>query len=309
MAGVATAVAATAGRVPVVGFVGLGALGGRMARRILDAGYDVVVHNRTPARAEALGRAGARVAGTPAEVAEAADIVCGCLLDGAAVEEVYLGERGLISAARRGQVFVEHGTFAPALAREVAERLAERGAAFLDAPVTGGPEGADAGTLTIMVGGPADALARAGGVLALYAGSLIHIGPAGAGLELKLVNQMLVSSHVAAAAEAAAVLRRRGLPLDLAYETLTSGWAGSAMLERCLARVLDGSLGESEATIAGLIEPQRLAAELADQAGIPLSLLPPVAALFRRARDDGHGRLDLAALVTTVEDTVLAPDH
>jgi 3-hydroxyisobutyrate dehydrogenase-like beta-hydroxyacid dehydrogenase len=113
---------------------------------------------------------------------------------------------------------------------------------------------------------------------------------------------MLVSAHVAAAAEAAAILRARRIPLDLAYETLTSGWAGSAMLERSLARVLDGALGASEVTIAGLIEPQRLAAELAEQAGVPLALLPPVVELFLRARDGGYGGLDLAALLAIIED-------
>jgi 3-hydroxyisobutyrate dehydrogenase-like beta-hydroxyacid dehydrogenase len=273
-----------------------------MARRILESGHRLVVYNRTAARTEALRRAGARIAATPAEVAERADLVFGCLLDGAAVEQVYAGEDGLIGASRPGQVFVEHGTFAPALARDLAARLAERGAAFLDAPVTGGPDGADAGTLTAMVGGAAGALDQAGGVLKSYAGRVLHIGASGAGLELKLVNQMLVSSHVAAAAEAAAILRARRIPLDLAYETLTSGWAGSAMLERCLARVLDGELGASEVTIAGLIEPQRLAAQLADQAGVPLAVLAPVAELFLRARDGGHGGRDLAALVAAVED-------
>jgi 3-hydroxyisobutyrate dehydrogenase-like beta-hydroxyacid dehydrogenase len=281
--------------VSVVGFLGLGAMGGRMAARILDGGHDLIVYNRTPGRAQGLG---ARVAATPAEVAQEADLVFGCLLDGPAVEEVY---GGLLAVVRPGQVFVEHATFAPALARDLAARLAARGAALLDAPVSGGPEGASAGTLTVMVGGPDEALARVSDVLRRYAGKVCHVGPSGAGLELKLVNQLLVSCHVAAVAEAAAVLRRRGLPLDVAYDVLTSGWAASTMLERSLRRIRDGQLAESEATIAGLIEPQRLAAELAQQSGVPLSVLPQVAELFRRAGRQGHGSLDLAALVTTVE--------
>src|SRR5882757_2919062 len=218
-----------------------------MARRVLAAGHPLVVYNRTPAKAAELARAGARTAATPAQVVEEADLVCACLLDGAAIEEVYHGPAGMVAAARPGQVFVEHATFAPGLARDLARALAERGAAFLDAPVTGGPEGADAGTLTVMVGGPAEALERAGDVLKSYAGRVLHIGAAGAGLELKLVNQLLVSAHAAAAAEAAAILRSRRIPLDLAYETLTSGWADSRMLDRSLTRILDGSLDESGA--------------------------------------------------------------
>jgi 3-hydroxyisobutyrate dehydrogenase-like beta-hydroxyacid dehydrogenase len=285
----------------IVGFAGLGAMGSRMAVRLAEAGHEVIVYNRMAAKSEALRRPGIRVARTPAELAAEAEVVCGCLLDGPAIEDVYLGSEGLLGGTRPGQVFVEHGTFAPSLATQLADRIAARGAKFLDAPVTGGPEGAAAGTLAAMVGGSAEALDRVSGVIGSYAAKIRHIGPSGAGLELKLVNQMLVSSHVAAAAEAAAILRKRGIPLDVAYETLTSGWARSAMLERCLARVRDGQLVESEATIAGLLEPQRLAAELAAEVGVPLDLLPRVMDLFRRASDIGHGALDLAALVTTVE--------
>jgi len=286
---------------PVVGFVGLGAMGARMAARLVQSGYRLVVYNRSPGPAEAMRRLGAIVAVTPADLARAADIVCGCLLDGSAVEHVYAGEDGLLGASREGHIFVEHGTFAPALAQRLAESCARRGASFRDAPVTGGPEGAAAGTLTAMVGGASAAVARATPVISCYAGRVRHAGGSGAGLQLKLVNQLLVSVHVAAAAEGSALLRRLGLPLDVAVDVLTSGWAASPMLERSLQRIRSGELDESDATIGGLLVPQQLVTDLADDAGLALSVLPAAMRLFRAACADGLAGHDLAALVTTVE--------
>ena len=284
-------------RSTVVGFVGLGAMGSRMAARLLEAGYPLVVYNRSPERAAALGAAGAEAVATPAQVAERAQIVCGCLLDGDAIEQVYGGPDGLISRSRRGQVYVEHGTFAPSLARDVAARLGARGATFLDAPVTGGPEAASSGNLTMMIGGSAEALKKVSDVLGSYAARIRYIGDSGAGLELKLVNQLLVSCHVVAAAEAIAILRQLRLPLDVASEVLNAGWAASAMLDRSLTRHRNELSEESDVTIGGLVEPQRLAAQLAAGLGLDLTLLPTVAKLFADASMNGMAKKDLAALV------------
>lgn len=291
-------------RSTVVGFVGLGAMGSRMAARLLEAGYPLVVYNRSPERAAALDAARSEAVATPAQVAERAEIVCGCLLDGDAIEQVYGGPDGLISRSRRGQVYVEHGTFAPDLARDVAARLGARGATFLDAPVTGGPEAASSGNLTMMIGGPAEALPRVSDVLGSYAARIRYIGDSGAGLELKLVNQLLVSCHVAAAAEAIAILRQLRLPLDVASEVLNAGWAASAMLDRSLTRHRDELSEESDVTIGGLVEPQRLAAQLAAGLGLDLTLLPTVAKLFADASMNGMAKKDLAALVRMFQDEV-----
>src|SRR4051794_29847192 len=138
---------------PRVGFVGLGAMGSRMAARLVDAGYDVIVHNRTRHREADLVRRGARSAASPRALVPDVNIVVSCLLDDDAVREVYLGPAGMAAAARPGQVFIEHATFSPALAREIEAAVRVSGASFLDAPVSGGPEGASTGTLTAMVGG------------------------------------------------------------------------------------------------------------------------------------------------------------
>jgi 3-hydroxyisobutyrate dehydrogenase-like beta-hydroxyacid dehydrogenase len=272
-----------------------------MALRLLDTGYPVIAYNRTRERAADVESAGAVIASTPDEVADRAQVICGCLLDGHAVEQVYTADNGLIGASRSGQVFVEHGTFAPELAVDLNGLLQRRGAAFLDAPVTGGPEAATSGTLTAMVGGEATAVAEMTDVLRAYAGRVCHIGGSGTGLQLKLVNQLLVSCHVAAAAEATALLQRLGLPIEAASEVLNSGWAASAMLNRGLDRVQNGLLDESEATIGGLVEPQQLVAQLVAEAGLTLTIMPAVSEMFREASANGLGHKDLAALVRLVE--------
>lgn len=286
---------------PVVGFVGLGAMGSRMALRLLDAGYPLIAYNRTRERGAEVERAGAVIVATPAEVADRSQVICGCLLDGQAVEQVYTADDGLIGASRAGQVFVEHGTFAPELASELSSMLERRGAAFLDAPVTGGPEAATSGQLTIMIGGQAAAVAEMSEILRAYAGRVCHIGGPGTGLQLKLVNQLLVSCHVAAAAEATAMITRLGLPIDAASEVLNAGWGASAMLDRSLARLRDGLPDTSGATIGGLVEPQQLVAHLVAEAGLELTLMPAASEMFREACAIGLGDKDLAALFQLVE--------
>ncbi|MGH2779300.1 MAG: NAD(P)-dependent oxidoreductase [Actinomycetota bacterium] len=285
----------------VIGFVGLGAMGSRMALRLLDAGYQLVAYNRTRERAGAIERAGADIVATPAEVAERAQVICGCLLDGQAVEHVYTADTGLIGSSHSGQIYVEHGTFEPQLATDLSSMLERRGAAFLDAPVTGGPEAATSGQLTMMIGGQAATVAKVSDILNAYAGRVCHIGGSGTGLQLKLVNQLLVSCHVAAAAEATAMIRRLGLPIEAASEVLNAGWAASAMLNRSLSRMRDGLPETSEATIGGLVEPQQLVAQLVAAAGLELSLMPAASEMFQEASANGLGDKDLAVLFRLVE--------
>ncbi len=281
---------------PRVGVVGLGAMGGRMAERLVDAGFDVVVHNRTRERESELVRRGATPAASPREVAATADVVVGCLLDDDAVWQVYLGAEGMIGTARQGQVFIEHATFSPSLAREVEAALAGCGATFLDAPVSGGPEGALNGTLTAMVGGR-DQCATATEVMRAYSSRVVHVGPAGAGLELKLVNQLLVSCHAAAAAEAEELLSRMEIPLDVAATVLNVSWASSAMLSRMFDRRHAGADAPSQATVGGLEAPQRLVRELLASHDLAPVVSSAALDVFASARALGRGRHDLTELL------------
>jgi 3-hydroxyisobutyrate dehydrogenase-like beta-hydroxyacid dehydrogenase len=280
-----------------IGFVGAGAMGGRMVLRLLTDGHEVLVWARTPEKAHPLADAGARVVTDLAALSAECPIVLGCLLDDRAVTAVYGGAGGLVTTARAGQLFVEHGTFSPRLARELATTATARGARFVDAPVTGGPEGAAAGELVAMAGGAPDALAAARGPLRSYTRAVHEIGGPGSGLDLKLVNQLLVSVHMSAAAEAAALLTAAAIPLEVALPVLSGGWAASTMLDRELPRALSDDLASTGATIGGLIDVQELVADAFAHARIRSHLLPSVRRLFTDAVAAGWGELDPAALI------------
>jgi len=283
---------------PVIGFLGPGAMGAGMVARLLDAGYEVNVWARNPAKLAALTGRGARPAADPAELVRRCDVVLGCLLDTAVVREVYLGIGGAAAAARPGQLFVEHATFDPALAVELAGALAEQGAGFLDAPVSGGPGGAAAGTLVSMVGGEAAVLAQARDVLGTYCARIRHAGATGNGLRLKLVNQLLVCAHAVAAAEASALVLRSGIDPTVAHEALMGGWAASTMLDQQLPKACAGDFDGQGAFIGGMIEVQRLVAGFIDGAGIDSALLGPVREVFEASVEAGRGDQALAAMVT-----------
>lgn len=285
---------------PRIGFIGLGAMGSRMATRLLDAGFDLTVHNRTRTRETELTWRGARRASSPAELALTSDVIIGCLLDDAAIDQVYRGEDGLIGAARAGQVFLEHATFSPVLARDIEVALAKHDAAFLDAPVSGGPEGAATGTLTVMVGGSQQTLLQVSDVLGAYATRVVHVGAPGTGLELKLVNQLLVSCHAAAAAEAAELMQRMSIPFDVAAAVLNASWASSAMLSRMFDRRLANGITPSEATVQGLASPQQLVHELLAEHDLEPAVAHAALAVFASARAQGRGRQDLTELLEAV---------
>lgn len=283
------------GSAPGLGFIGTGAMGTEMVLRLLAAGHTVTVSNRRRANAARAETAGAAWADQPCDIAASSDAVLSCLLDGAAVEHVYLGEGGLLEAARPGQLFVEHGTFSPELAREVHRRLAEVGAHFVDMPVTGGPAGTRAGRLAAMAGGDTEAVERAAAIAGAYCAKVSRIGSSGAGLHLKLVNQLLVSGHMAAAAEAVALLQRVGIDLSVAGPVLESGWAASAMLNRTLAQLAAGETQHTGVKTGGMIEIQQLIEQLLGQTA-DYPVFAGSRAVFERALAVGLGEADPAAM-------------
>ncbi|MGW3150293.1 NAD(P)-dependent oxidoreductase [Streptomyces sp. NPDC001177] len=281
---------------PRVGFVGAGVMGLPMARHLLAAGYPVAVYARTPSKVAALARAGATLVDTPARLAAENDVIIGCLLDEKAVRAVYHGTEGVLAQVRAGHLLVEHGTFAPRVAHSLAVRAAELGAGFVDAPVTGGPQRAREGRLTGMAGGRLEHLDAVRPLLGAYCSELIHVGPTGAGLQVKLVNQLLVSIHVAAAAEAAALLGRLGLDAEQSKKVLMSGWAASTMLDYCLPAALVPTTVASGATIGGLSSVQRPVAELCTELGLPSPVFHTARQVFTELARSGGSALDLAQL-------------
>ena len=212
-----------------IAFLGIGLMGAPMARRLLRSGYDVTAWNRTRAKADALRSDGAAVANTPAEAVASADLVL-LILENAQVVEDVLFARGTASAAPAGAIFVDMSSIAPDQARDHARRLAEMGLAHIDAPVSGGPDGAEAGTLAIMAGGSAADFEIAKPVLAAM-GRPILVGPSGCGQLAKLINQMISSTAMAAVAEALLLARAEGIDPLRIREALTGGFADSRILQ------------------------------------------------------------------------------
>lgn len=213
-----------------VAFIGMGTMGAAMALNILKAGHPVTVHNRSRDREEPLSRAGARRAASPKEAAREAEIVITCVSDTPDVEAVVLGENGIIQGAKAGAIVVDMSTISPSATRRMADRLAEKGIRMLDGPVSGGSEGAQKGTLTIMVGGEAEAVAQAMPVLSAMGKTITHVGPCGAGQLTKAINQVIISGVYLAVAEGITLGLKAGLDMEKVVQALAGGAAGSWVL-------------------------------------------------------------------------------
>lgn len=283
-----------------VGMVGLGRMGAPMARRLLAAGHPLAVHNRSRGSVEALAAEGATPATSPAEVAAAAEFVLTCLTSPASCEEVYFGARGLFEAARAGQVFVDLSTVGPALSRRCAETAAGRGAAFLDAPVSGGVPRATDGTLTIMVGGEAAAFERARPLLERLGSRVHHVGPPGAGSVVKLANQLLVGVNMAGVVEALVMAVKVGADPEVVIEVLESSFGGSVMLSRSGPLILDRNFGLGT-TVNLLLKDLNLIDELVEGLSLRTLMLEQARQVFIEARALGHGDDDIVAAVLPLE--------
>ncbi len=214
---------------PAVAFLGIGLMGGPQARNLLKAGFRLTAWNRSIAKAEALAPLGAHVAAAPAAAVRNADIVVVMLENGPIVEEV-LFRQGVAEALKPGSIVVDMSSIKPAEAKEHARRLAERGVAHIDAPVSGGTVGAEQGTLAIMAGGEADVFAKVEPVLRAM-GRPVHVGPAGAGQFAKLANQIIVGVTIGAVAEALLLAQQGGADPAKVREALRGGFAESRILE------------------------------------------------------------------------------
>ncbi len=214
-----------------VGFVGLGLMGLPMARNLLEAGYQLTVYNRTAAKAEPLVARGARQAASPAEVARQSDVVITIVTDSPDVEAVAGGPEGLLAGAHEGMTWIDMSTISPEVTRRLGAEAARRGVASLDAPVSGGPPGAEAGTLSIMVGGPRDVFEACLPVLGAMGKTIVHVGELGAGQVTKACNQVVIAATLAGIAEALVLGAKAGVDPALIREALLGGYAGSRLLE------------------------------------------------------------------------------
>jgi 2-hydroxy-3-oxopropionate reductase len=215
-----------------VGFIGLGIMGRPMAKNLMEAGYELVLQNRSPEKAEGLAEEGnATAARSPREVAKACDIVITMLPDSPDVEAVVAGEGGVLEGIREGALLVDMSTISPVVTEELSEKIRELGASMLDAPVSGGDVGAIEGALSIMVGGSEEDFERARPLFDVMGKAATHVGPVGAGQVVKACNQIVVALTIEAVSEALVLGSKGGVAPEKLVEALSGGLAGSAVME------------------------------------------------------------------------------
>ncbi len=283
-----------------VGFIGLGIMGAGMSRNLLAAGFELTVHNRSPERMRPLAEAGASTASSPAELAAASDVVITCVSDTPDVEEVLLGDAGVLHGARPGSLVVDMSTISPEATRRLAERLRERDVSMIDAPVSGGSEGAAKGTLSIMVGGAEDDVRRATPYLEAMGSRITHVGPVGAGQSCKLVNQILVVVTMLGVAEALVFAQAAGLDLERTLEAVAGGAGGSWMLSNRGSQAIRRDWRPGF-TIDLQQKDLRLVLEAADELGVPMLASGTVFQLYRTLQREGLGGEGNHALVKALE--------
>jgi 3-hydroxyisobutyrate dehydrogenase len=276
-----------------VGVVGLGTMGAPMARHLIEAGHDVTVWNRTRQREERLAALGAARAESPAQAAQGAEAVLTCVSDDPDLKAVVLGPDGVASTLAAGAVLVDCSTASPSLARELAVTLGEQGQLFVDAPVSGGSEGAERGTLTVFVGGSDQAVARAMPVLQAFGSRITHLGAAGSGQAGKAVNQVVIAGVYAGVAEGIVLAERFGLPADSLLEALRAGAADSWVLRNRASNMVNGSYPLGFRTSLHL-KDVRIALREAEAMELTLDVAQLVAAAEQQLVTAGFGDEDVS---------------
>ncbi len=282
-----------------VGFIGLGTMGRSMAANVGRAGFPLTVWNRSGGRDDALLGSGARRADAPQQLAAAVDVVVLCVSDTPDVEAVLFGEQGVHAGAPRGSLVIDCSTISPTATRGFAARLAEQGVAYVDAPVSGGSEGAQAGTLTIFAGGDSDHVDRARPILAAMGSTITHVGGVGSGQAAKAVNQVILCGTYLGVAEGLVLAMKSGLDLDALVAALGGGAAQSWVLANRSGRMI-----ANEYPLGFKLSLHRkdlgIALEMARETGSSL----PVAALAQQIENgliaQGHGDEDVSALARAI---------
>ncbi len=284
-----------------VGFIGLGIMGRPMARNLMKAGFELVVHNRSRGPQDELAAEGATPANSPREVAEQAKIVITMLPDSPDVEKVIFGENGLLGAMGEGHLLVDMSTIAPATAIKVHDALAERGAHALDAPVSGGDRGAIAGTLSIMIGGDAADVERVRPLFEAMGKTIVHVGGPGAGQIVKACNQIVVALTYEAVSEALVLGSKAGVDPNKIIQVLSGGLAANRILELRGPTMVQHNF-QPGFRINLHRKDLGIALNAGKEFGVPLPVTALVGQMFEALVVAGRGDLDHSALLTYIED-------
>jgi len=277
-------------------FLGLGIMGGAMARRLLDSGFDLTVWNRNASRADALVKAGARIVATPADGARNAETVIAMLADDDASRSVWLGESGALAAMDRGALAIDSSTLTVGWMRELSAQALARGISFLDAPVTGSKPQAEQGALNFLVGGDAAAAERATPLFAAMGRGHVHVGPAGSGALLKIINNFMCGVQLASLGEAMAMAQRSGLDIRRTADVLAAGSPGSPIVKMVVERMVSRDYTPNF-LVPLMVKDLTYAMEAFAAEGIELADARAARARFIEAAEAGYQDKDIAAVV------------
>lgn len=284
-----------------LGFIGLGVMGGPMARNLIKAGYTVTGFDTDRGRMNQFVEAGGKPAASAAEVGRASEVVFLSLPTGDVVRQVAAGEGGLAASMRSGTVIVDCSTTEAKVAQDAATACAARGIAFLDAPVSGGEQGAIDATLSIMAGGDAAAFARCRPILSAMGRSIVHMGGSGMGQAAKLINNLIVAAGFAAVCEGWALAVKAGLDPAILHEAIKGGWAGSRVMEETVPRLLKRDFVPG-GTVDIMAKDVGYALNMARSLDLPVPVTALVHELFRMAKAQGKGPKAQPVLITLWEE-------
>ncbi len=291
-----------------VAFIGLGRMGAPMAGFVLGGGHQLTVFDVDKVAVNQLVEQGASAAATAAEAVADAEFVITSLPDPPVVEKVYFGEGGLVDQIKPGTVLIDTSTSSPALARRISEAAAEKGAGAIDAPVSGGPMGAQAGTLAIMVGGTKEDFEKSLPVIELFGKTIRHMGDPGAGQVTKLINNLLAGCYMAAISEAAAIAIREGIDGLMLFEVLSNGTGNSRVLHTrypvpgALAEVPASNNWEPLFPVDLAAKDLDLALAMADDLGLDLPMTSTARGQYARVQESGDGGLDYSAVARLLQE-------
>ena len=284
-----------------VAFIGIGAMGAPMALNLLKAGHEVTVHNRTRERETAIVAAGAQRAASPDKAAVGMDVIITCVSDSSDVEAVILGENGVIHGAQAGALVVDMSTISPTVTRLIAEALSQKGVKMIDAPVSGGTEGAEQGNLSIMIGGEAVDVEKAYPVLQAMGKTLTHVGSIGAGQITKAINQVIVAGTYWAVAEGMTLGLKAGLDMDKVVQAVGSGAAGSWGLTHRSSNMINNTY-----PLGFRIRLHRKDLDIALETARELGVTLPISAYIEQIETSlitrGYGDEDLSAIARSVRE-------
>jgi 2-hydroxy-3-oxopropionate reductase len=285
----------------VVGFIGLGIMGKPMARNLLKAGHQLVVHSRSRLPVDEIVKEGAKAATSPREVAAQSDVLITMLPNSPDVELVALGKNGIVEGAKPGQIYVDMSTISPIVSQKVGQALGAKGVKMLDAPVSGGEKGAIEGTLSIMVGGEKDVFERVLPIFQAMGRTITLLGPLGSGGFTKLANQIIVAVNLTALGEALTLAKKAGLDRELTLKALGGGLAGSKCLEQKTPNYVSNTY-KPGFKVDLHYKDLGLIMESARALGVPLPATAVVQELFSALRVKGGGGLDHSGIITLLED-------